>query len=116
MTLTPEALTRAAFAPFGDVIQSDGAKSYPINDGMCTRFHDLAAVDARVNELTKMSTIIHPVAEKLIRQATEIIHNNGKNLSQSWKFGKAKQNTFETKSQKSNSPIMIKGQKYYTIY
>lgn len=45
VSLTPVALTREAFAPFGDVIEVDGAESYGINDGMCMRFHDLAAVD-----------------------------------------------------------------------
>lgn len=38
-------LTRAAFAPFGDVIETDGAQQYPINQGSTTRFHDLARVD-----------------------------------------------------------------------
>lgn len=45
ISLTPVALTRAAFAPFGDVVETDGADSFGINDGMCTRFHDLAGVD-----------------------------------------------------------------------
>ncbi|KVE29522.1 ureidoglycolate hydrolase [Burkholderia singularis] len=44
-TLTIEPLTRAAFAPFGDVIETDGAKHFPINGGTTTRFHDLARVD-----------------------------------------------------------------------
>lgn len=39
-------LTRAAFAPFGDVIQTEGAHHYPINGGMTERFHDLAKVEA----------------------------------------------------------------------
>ncbi|KVE37523.1 ureidoglycolate lyase [Burkholderia sp. TSV86] len=44
-TLTIEPLTRAAFAPFGDVIETDGAKHFPINAGTTIRFHDLARVD-----------------------------------------------------------------------
>ena len=40
-----EPLTRAAFAPFGDVIEADGARHFEINDGSTTRFHDLARVD-----------------------------------------------------------------------
>ncbi|AOK29449.1 MULTISPECIES: ureidoglycolate lyase [Burkholderia] len=44
-TLTIEPLTRAAFAPFGDVIETDGTKHFPINGGTTTRFHDLARVD-----------------------------------------------------------------------
>ena len=44
-TIWIEPLTRAAFAPFGDVIETEGAHHYPINSGMCERFHDLARVE-----------------------------------------------------------------------
>ncbi|AEA61057.1 ureidoglycolate lyase [Burkholderia gladioli] len=44
-TLTIEALTRAAFASFGDVIETEGARQIPINLGTTIRFHDLARVD-----------------------------------------------------------------------
>ena len=41
-----EALTREAFAPFGDVIAPEHAKQrYPINEGTAMRFHDLARID-----------------------------------------------------------------------
>jgi len=43
--LTPEPLTAAAFAPFGTVIETSGAQSYPINGGTTTRFHALATAD-----------------------------------------------------------------------
>ena len=43
--LKPAPLTRGAFAPFGDVIETADAKHYPINEGTTERFHDLAAVD-----------------------------------------------------------------------
>jgi len=43
--LDPRPLTREAFAPFGDVIEIEGARHYPINEGTTTRFHDLAEVD-----------------------------------------------------------------------
>lgn len=39
-------LTREAFAPFGDVIETEGADSFLINEGNCRRFHDLARVEA----------------------------------------------------------------------
>jgi ureidoglycolate lyase len=43
---TPEPLTAEAFAAFGEVIATDAAvRSYPINYGATTRFHDLARVD-----------------------------------------------------------------------
>lgn len=41
----PKPLTKTAFARFGEVIETDGAGSFVINDGKATRFHDLAGVD-----------------------------------------------------------------------
>ena len=51
--LEVELLTKAAFAPFGDVIEAEGAERRLINNGTTERFHDLARVevtgtDARV--------------------------------------------------------------------
>ncbi|HTH73384.1 MAG TPA: ureidoglycolate lyase [Trinickia sp.] len=43
--LAVEPLTRAAFAPFGDVVSLDGARHFPINGGTTERFHDLATID-----------------------------------------------------------------------
>src|SRR5262249_25615291 len=45
MTIAIAALTREAFAPFGDVIEFAGRAHYPINAGTAERYHDLAAVD-----------------------------------------------------------------------
>jgi ureidoglycolate lyase len=44
-TLQVERLTRAAFAPFGEVIELDGARHFAINGGTTDRYHDLARVD-----------------------------------------------------------------------
>ena len=44
-TIHTEPLTRDAFAPFGQVIEAEGAHHYPINAGNCERFHDLARVE-----------------------------------------------------------------------
>jgi ureidoglycolate lyase len=44
-TILIEPLTPEAFAPFGQVIQMDGARHYPINNGMTERYHDLAKVE-----------------------------------------------------------------------
>ena len=44
--ITARPLTRESFAPFGDVIETEGANHYPINAGKCERFHDLARVEA----------------------------------------------------------------------
>ena len=38
-------LTKSAFAPYGDVIETAGSNSFPINNGTTTRFHDLAKVE-----------------------------------------------------------------------
>jgi ureidoglycolate lyase len=38
-------LDRKSFAPFGDVIETDGARHYTINAGWAERYHDLAALD-----------------------------------------------------------------------
>ena len=43
--IVPEPLTRKAFAPFGDVIDSEGAEHFGINDGTAERYDDLARVD-----------------------------------------------------------------------
>ena len=43
--LAPEPLTAESFAPFGTVIETAGAESFPINDATTTRFHALATAD-----------------------------------------------------------------------
>ncbi|MCJ0763862.1 ureidoglycolate lyase [Variovorax terrae] len=43
--LQPRPLTREAFAPFGQVIELEGATQFAINGGTTQRFHDLARVD-----------------------------------------------------------------------
>lgn len=50
LPLIAQPLTAAAFAPFGDVIESDGHAPIAINRGMCHRFHDLAEVDVSTND------------------------------------------------------------------
>ena len=45
-SLVIEPLTAGAFEPFGTVIETADADSYPINDGTTTRLHALAAADA----------------------------------------------------------------------
>ena len=42
--LSVQPLTRAAFAPFGEVIMLEGAQHYPINQGRTERYHDLARI------------------------------------------------------------------------
>ncbi|MBV2142601.1 ureidoglycolate lyase [Falsochrobactrum sp. TDYN1] len=49
-TLGVEPLTKAVFAPFGDVIEVAGAERRLINNGTTERFHDLARVEAEGTE------------------------------------------------------------------
>ena len=43
--ILPHPLTADAFAPFGDVLEISGAPDRLINQGLCGRFHDRAALD-----------------------------------------------------------------------
>ncbi|MBN0986327.1 ureidoglycolate lyase [Amphritea pacifica] len=43
--LKVEPLTKAAFKPFGDVIETEGSRHFLINNGSTERFHRLADVD-----------------------------------------------------------------------
>ncbi|MCQ1060740.1 ureidoglycolate lyase [Photobacterium sp. DNB23_23_1] len=43
--LTVEPLTKEAFAPFGDVIETDNSEFFYINDRSGQRFHALGAID-----------------------------------------------------------------------
>jgi ureidoglycolate lyase len=43
--LTPQPLTKAAFARFGDVVETDGAAPIEINQGFARRCNGLAGID-----------------------------------------------------------------------
>lgn len=45
MHLPIEPLTASAFAPFGEVVQSDGADAVAINQGFAERYNGLAKID-----------------------------------------------------------------------
>lgn len=45
-TLIARPLTREAFAPFGEVLDTDWPNHFAINNGRCERYHDLAPVEA----------------------------------------------------------------------
>ncbi len=44
-TITIQPITPAAFAPFGDLLTTDGDPDRIINQGLCGRFHDRARLD-----------------------------------------------------------------------
>jgi ureidoglycolate lyase len=52
-------LTREAFAPFGDVIEIEGAHNFPINHGMCMRYHDLAKVETIGENARTLISLLH---------------------------------------------------------
>ena len=52
-----EPLTRAAFAPFGEVIETAGAERRTINEGTAERFHALARADVSAENGTAILSI-----------------------------------------------------------
>ena len=58
-------LTRQAFAPFGDVIDTEGANQFLINNGTTTRFHDLAKVETEGPEARALISIFRGRAFQL---------------------------------------------------
>lgn len=44
--ITARPLTREAFTPFGEVIQTEDSEHYSINNGNCERYHALANAEA----------------------------------------------------------------------
>jgi ureidoglycolate lyase len=57
--LRTEPLTRDAFAPFGQVIETAGANHYPINAGNCERYHDLAKVELGGVHARPLISLLH---------------------------------------------------------
>ena len=72
--LPPQPLTRDAFAPFGDVIEMEGAAHFTINQGFAERFNDLAGVDvSSEGGLTNVSLFLgqprpQPIAIRLMER------------------------------------------------
>ncbi len=52
-------LTQAGFAPYGDVIESEGRKSFFINNDMAERFHNLSAVDVAGENASATISLVH---------------------------------------------------------
>lgn len=69
-----EPLDAAAFAPFGQVIETAGAHHYPINNGMTERYHDLARIELGGDEARPMISIFSgqpyalPLALRLVER------------------------------------------------
>jgi ureidoglycolate lyase len=61
-------LTRTEFAPFGDVIEMEGAHSYPINAGKCIRYHDLAKIETTGEKARPMISLLRGEPYELPRE------------------------------------------------
>ncbi|CAA6800026.1 MAG: Ureidoglycolate hydrolase (EC [uncultured Thiotrichaceae bacterium] len=53
-----EPLTREAFAPFGDVVEIEGAKHFAINRGTVERYNDVATVDTSEQDGRTLISIV----------------------------------------------------------
>ncbi len=51
-------LTREAFAPFGEVLETEGAHNFPINAGKCVRYHDLAKIETTGEKARPMISLL----------------------------------------------------------
>ena len=56
-TLSAVPLTREAFEPYGEVIETPGAESFAINNGNCIRHHALATADVSGETATVIVSI-----------------------------------------------------------
>jgi ureidoglycolate lyase len=57
-TIDIKPLTREAFAPFGQVIEQQGAHQLLINAGKCTRYHDLAYIETTGEKARPMISLL----------------------------------------------------------
>ena len=56
-TILARPLTREAFAPFGEVLDTEGTQHFPINGGMCERHHALATVETAGGDASAILSI-----------------------------------------------------------
>ena len=67
-------LTKAGFAPFGDVIETEGAEHFAINNGFTERYHRLSAVTlAQANDEAILNIFVsrrwgHPIQLTMLEQ------------------------------------------------
>lgn len=73
-TLTVEPLTANAFAPFGDVIETEGRDSFLINSGSTRRYHRLACVqlakpeDQAIISIFRASALPRPLTISMLER------------------------------------------------
>ena len=73
MKLDVKPLTKEAFAPYGDVIETAGSDHFPINNGSTRRYHDLAKVEllndghALIN-IFQATPLDYPLSVKMVER------------------------------------------------
>ena len=73
-SIAVQTLSREAFAPFGQVLTTESAHHYAINNGMTERFHDLATVEIGGTNGRTLISIFHgqpytlPVTLKMVER------------------------------------------------
>lgn len=70
ITLRAMPLTAAEFEPFGDVIETRGARHFPINAGTFERYHDLTRADPGEDGATLISIVTCTQASALPHRVT----------------------------------------------
>ncbi len=73
--LEVEPLTQEAFAPFGDVVESEGRESYFINNGMAERFHALARVETKGDGSYPVISLVKSKKFELPRKVDHVEHH-----------------------------------------
>ena len=68
-------LTQADFAPFGDVVESEGRDSYFINNGMAERFHALARVETKGDGSYPVISLVKSRKFDLPRKVDHVEHH-----------------------------------------
>lgn len=68
-------LTRTAFAPYGDVIESDERESFFINNEMAERFHALAKVQAPGEDAEVIISLVNSRKYDMPRKLDHVEHH-----------------------------------------
>jgi len=68
-------LTQQGFAPYGDVIESEGRKSFFINNDMAERFHNLAKVDVLGEDGAAVISLVHSKQFDMPRKVDHVEHH-----------------------------------------
>ena len=68
-------LTQAAFAPYGDVIESDERESFFINNDMAERFHALAWIEAAGEDAGTIISLVKSSKYQMPRKLDHVEHH-----------------------------------------